>query len=67
MVVLAGKISIAGLLTLLPASIIGWAASAAVLQVFYLIRLQDELIDTTPDDVHIQRGVIGMIFSALLP
>ncbi|MBI5435527.1 MAG: sodium:proton antiporter NhaD [Nitrosomonadales bacterium] len=62
MVVLAGKISIVGLLALLPAGIIGWAASAAVLQLFYLNRLQGELIDNTPDDVHIKRGGIGMIF-----
>lgn len=62
MVVLAGKIGIVGLLALLPASIIGWAASAAVLQLFYLNRLQGELIDTTPDDVHIKHGGIGMIF-----
>jgi Na+/H+ antiporter NhaD/arsenite permease-like protein len=65
MVVLAGKISIPGLLALLPAGIIGWAASAAVLQIFYLNRLQGELIDTTPDDVHIKRGGIGMIFIAI--
>ena len=62
MVVLAGKISIMGLLALLPASLIGWAASATVLQWFYLDKLQGELIDTTPDDVHIKRGGIGMIF-----
>lgn len=62
MVVLAGKITIVGLLTLLPAGIIGWVASAAVLQLFYLNRLQGELIDTTPDEVHIKRGGIGMIF-----
>lgn len=62
MVVLAGKISIVGLLTLLPAGIIGWAASAAVLHIFYLNKLSGELIDTTPDDVQIKRGGIGMIF-----
>ncbi len=66
MVVLAGKISIFGLLTLLPASLIGWAASAAVLQVFYLKKLDGELIDTTPDDVHIKRGGWGMVFFAIL-
>lgn len=62
MVVLAGKISIPDLLALLPASIIGWAASAAVLQVFYLDKLQGELIDITPDDAHIKPGGWGMIF-----
>lgn len=66
MVVLAGKISIAGLLALLPAAIIGWAASAAVLQTFYLDKLQGELIDTTPDDVHIKRGGWGMVFFGIL-
>ena len=62
MVVLAGKISIIGLLTLLPAGIIGWAASAAVLQLFYLNRLRGELIDSTPDEARIKRGGAGMIF-----
>jgi Na+/H+ antiporter NhaD/arsenite permease-like protein len=62
MVVLAGKITILGLLALLPASLVGWAASAAVLHLFYLKRLQGELIDTVPTGVHIKRGGIGMIF-----
>lgn len=66
MVVLAGKISIVGLLALLPAGIIGWAASAAVLQYFYLSKLQGELIDTTPDDVSIKHGGWGMIFFSVL-
>lgn len=62
MVVLAGKISIVGLLALLPAATIGWAASAAVLQFFYLNKLQGELIDSTPDAVSIKRGGWGMVF-----
>jgi len=62
MVVLVGKISIIGLLALLPAGIIGWIASAAVLQYFYLNKLQGELIDTTPGHAHIKPGGIGMIF-----
>lgn len=66
MVVLAGKISILGLLGLLPAALIGWAASAAVLQFFYLNQLQGELIDTTPDDVHIKRGGWGMVVFGIL-
>jgi len=66
MVVLAGKISILGLLALLPASIIGWVASAAVLQAFYLKKLSGELIDTTPDDVSIKRGGWGMVFCGTL-
>ena len=61
MVVLAGKISIIGLLTLLPASLIGWAASAAVLQLFYLNRLQGELIDATANDTPIKPGGWGMV------
>ena len=66
MVVLAGKISIIGLLALFPAGIIGWAASAAVLQLFYLNRLSGELIDSTPDEVRIKRGGIGMIFFGIM-
>ncbi len=66
MVVLAGKISILGLLALLPAGIIGWAAGAAVLQTFYLNKLGGELIDTTPDNVHIKHGGRGMVFFAIL-
>lgn len=66
MVVLAGKISIMGLLTLLPAGLIGWAASAAVLQLFYLNRLQGELIDSTPDNVKIKPGGIAMILFGIV-
>lgn len=66
MVVLAGKISIVGLLALIPASFIGWIASAAVLQFFYLKKLQGELIDTTPDNVTIKHGGKGMIFFSVL-
>lgn len=65
MVVLAGKISIVGLLTLLPASVIGWAASAAVLQLFYLNKLQGELIDATPNDAPIKAGGWGMILFSI--
>ncbi len=65
MVILAGKISIMGLLALLPAGIIGWAVSAAVLQLIYLNRLQGKLIDTAPSDVHIKHGGWGMIFFSI--
>lgn len=65
MVVLAGKISIIGLLELIPASLIGWAASAAVLQVFYLDRLQGELIDTVPAAGGVKHGGIGMVFFSI--
>lgn len=66
MVVLAGKITIVGLLALVPASLIGWAASAAVLQYFYLSKLTGELIDTTPNDVHIKPGGRGMIVFSVI-
>lgn len=66
MVVLAGKISIVGLLTLLPASLIGWAASAAVLQTFYLNKLGGELIDTSPEHASIKYGGWGMVFFGVL-
>jgi len=62
MVVLAGKISIVGLLMLLPAGLFGWAASAAVLQLFYLNRLQGPLIEASSDDARIKPGGWGMIF-----
>ena len=65
MIVLAGKISIVGLLALLPAGLIGWAASAAVLQVFYLNRLRGGLIDATPGNTKIKPGGVGMIFFSI--
>jgi Na+/H+ antiporter NhaD/arsenite permease-like protein len=65
MVVLAGKISLPGLLSLLPAGLLGWAASAAVLQFFYLGKLQGDLIDTSPDSVRIKPGGWGMIFFSI--
>lgn len=66
MVVLAGKISIAGLLALFPAGFIGWAAGAWVLQTFYLNRLQGELISATPGDATIKHGGWGMVFFGAL-
>ena len=66
MVVLAGKISIIGLLTLFPAGIIGWAASAAALHIFYIRRLSGELIDSTPDEVKIKRGGTNVMLLAQL-
>jgi len=44
MVVLAGKISIPGLLLLIPSAIIGWLLSAFVLHLMYLRPLKDEEI-----------------------
>ena len=65
MMVLAGKISIVGLLALLPAGLIGWAASAAVLQWLYLNKLQGDLIDTTPDGAQIKPGGTGLILFSI--
>lgn len=42
MVVLAGKISIAGLLLLIPSALIGWLLFAATLHFFYLRKLDDQ-------------------------
>ncbi len=42
MVVLAGKISIAGLLLLIPSALIGWLLFAATLHLFYLRKLDGE-------------------------
>ncbi|ATH82565.1 sodium:proton antiporter NhaD [Ectopseudomonas hydrolytica] len=42
MVVLAGKISIAGLLLLIPSALIGWLLFAATLQLFYLNKLDGQ-------------------------
>ena len=61
MVVLAGKISIAGLLLLAPAGLIGWAASAWVLQTFYLQKLPDNVITQTQTDTSLKRGARGLI------
>lgn len=61
MVVLAGKISITGLLVLLPASLIGWAAGAAVLHFFYLSRLRGNLIGIHEGGGHLKPGGLGMV------
>ena len=66
MVVLSGKISITGLLALFPAGVLGWVASAAVLQFFYLNKLSGELITGKQDDTHIKPGGIGMIFFSIV-
>ncbi|MBI3902664.1 MAG: sodium:proton antiporter NhaD [Nitrosomonadales bacterium] len=65
MIVLAGKISVPGLLALLPAGFIGWVASATVLQLFYLNRLQGELIDVAPGEANIKTGGIGLVFFSI--
>ncbi len=61
MVVLSGKISILELLALAPSGLIGWAASAAVLHLFYMKRLQGELISSSNNSTGLKRGGLGMI------
>ncbi len=66
MLVLAGKISLMGLLELAPAAIIGWAASAAVLHFVYLRRLEGELIEVPPTHAHLKPGAVGMVWLSVL-
>jgi Na+/H+ antiporter NhaD/arsenite permease-like protein len=74
MVVLAGKISIVGLMMLAPAGLIGWAASAWVLQLFYMKQLPDDVIAQTKTDSSLKPGaqaliaisVIGLILAVLM-
>jgi Na+/H+ antiporter NhaD/arsenite permease-like protein len=61
MVVLAGKISIVGLMMLAPAGLIGWAASAWVLQTFYLQKISDNAIGETKTDTALKPGARGLI------
>ncbi len=74
MVVLAGKISIVGLLLLAPAGLIGWAASAWVLQTFYLKNLPGGIIAQTETDSALKPGawaliaisVVGLVLAVLM-
>ena len=66
MVVLSGKISIAGLLALFPAAMLGWAASAAVLHLFYLKQLQGDLINTSASTTGLKPGGLGMIIFSII-
>lgn len=61
MVVLAGKITIAGLLLLAPSAVIGWIASAAVLHWMYLGRLEGELIRPASGSDGLKNGGWGLI------
>ena len=61
MVVLAGKISIAGLMMLAPAGLIGWMASAWVLQTFYLQKLPDDVIAKSTSDTNLKPGALALI------
>lgn len=61
MVVLAGKISITGLLLLAPAAILGWAMSAALLHFMYLRDLEDGHIFRDTDVCYVVKpGGIGL-------
>jgi Na+/H+ antiporter NhaD/arsenite permease-like protein len=67
MVVLAGKISIGGLLTLIPAALIGWAMSALVLQLFYLQKLDRDSIFKDADVCQIIKpGGAGLAWASAL-
>jgi Na+/H+ antiporter NhaD/arsenite permease-like protein len=74
MVVLAGKISIVGLMMLAPAGLIGWAASAWVLQTFYMKQLPADTIAQTKTDTSLKPGakmliaigVIGLVVAVLM-
>lgn len=61
MVVLAGKISIVGLMLLAPAGLIGWAVSAWVLQMFYMHNLPGEVIANTKTDGALKPGARALI------
>ena len=56
MIVLAGKISLTSILLLLPAALIGWVASALVLQFFYLNRIEGTMLRAVPEGKHLKRG-----------
>ncbi len=61
MVVLAGKISIGGLLLLAPAAFLGWVLSAAVLHLMHLRNIGDEKVFRETDVCYIVKpGGIGL-------
>ena len=74
MIVLAGKISITGLMLLAPAGLIGWAASAWILQFFYLQVLPDDVIAEAKTDSTLKPGaraliaisIVGLILAVLM-
>ncbi len=74
MVVLAGKISIVGLMLLAPAGLIGWAASAWILQLVYLQELPDDVIAQAETDSSLKPGaraliaisIVGLIVAVLM-
>jgi Na+/H+ antiporter NhaD/arsenite permease-like protein len=66
MVVLAGKIQLAGLLMLMPAAMTGWIASALVLQLGYVNKLQGVLLRPAGSTAVIKAGGYGMIVVGVL-
>ena len=65
MVVLAGKITIVGLLLLAPAGLIGWAMSAWILQRFYLRDIADDVIVQGKTDSSLKTGAPALIAIAV--
>ena len=67
MVVLAGKISIAGLLMLIPAALGGWVLSALVLHFLYLNRIDEgELIRVGTEREVLKPGGLGLTAISIL-
>ena len=66
MLILSGKIKIAGLLMLFPAAMAGWLASALVLQFAYLEGLQVDLLHNASSKAQVKPGGFGMLIIALL-
>lgn len=68
MVVLAGKISIAGLLLLIPSALFGWLLFAATMHYFYLRPLRDQglIREVDPEESGLKPGGIGLALVGLL-
>lgn len=67
MVVLAGKISIGGLLLLAPAAFLGWVMSAAVLHFMYLRDIDRENVFVDKGEHYdIKPGGIGLTIAAII-
>ena len=67
MVVLAGKISIGGLLLLAPAAFLGWMLSAAVLHFMYLRDIdQENVFVDKGEHYEIKPGGIGLTIAAII-
>ena len=69
MIVLAGKISLTSILLLLPAALIGWVASAALLHLFYLNRIDGTLLRAAREGKHLKPGggaLLALSLAAIL-